>query len=509
VAGAEIPGHTKASPLGPKQLYLLNQFLGFDKFTGREREDLVDLMVDRWLTDPFVGDQYRQHIELYCESSYTMNRTTSRVEFPNRLNTAVCCDLLTLLARKDSKYRRALKLIKSGIFASIFADYKEADEDGRTFLEMTPFYTKVARKSRRAKKRGRRSSSRNGMMTSPHGDPAAADDAVTSDMGVTSYDARALRKGDLVSVLKETSPEAVAETIERYFSADYRDTMMAWWQNNSNNNNRPERDPQPQPQPAQHEPSQQEASIRMQHRQQIEAYEQKLDAMRQQMQAMERDMRAVQQRIGSSSSSSSSSSSRDGSMVLVGGGQDTPPSSPPPTKAQDATQQVMLEAREFLVRGSEGHAQKVLVASIGNFPDVNPELLDQKEKSLEPPPELVVPLVLAPIGEGQSHRTTMSFMESCESFGQKALIHAIASQDPDFLVQLERPAEKNTPDHTTGLGTPAADPDKATDAKRLIDVSDAIGTKTLIFGIDQRAEGEPDVAGMEQNRPANGEPGWM
>ena len=99
-------GHSKKSTLGSKQLYLLNQFLGFDKFTGREREDLVDLMVDRWLTDPFVGDEYRQHIELYCESSYTMSRTTSRVEFPNRLNTAVCCDLLTLLARKDSKYRR-------------------------------------------------------------------------------------------------------------------------------------------------------------------------------------------------------------------------------------------------------------------------------------------------------------------------------------------------------------------------------------------------------------------
>ena len=69
-----------------------------------------------------------QHIELYVSLIY-YEPHASRVEFPNRLNTAVCCDLLTLLARKDSKYRRALKLIKSE-FLRIFADFKEADEDG-------------------------------------------------------------------------------------------------------------------------------------------------------------------------------------------------------------------------------------------------------------------------------------------------------------------------------------------------------------------------------------------
>jgi hypothetical protein len=116
------------STLEPKQLYLLNQFMGFDKFTGVEREDLVDLMVDQWMTDPYVGDEYRQHIELYCESSFSIDRRSSEREFPNRLNTAVCCDMLQLIARKETKYRRALKLIKAGIFASIFQDYKEADE---------------------------------------------------------------------------------------------------------------------------------------------------------------------------------------------------------------------------------------------------------------------------------------------------------------------------------------------------------------------------------------------
>ena len=151
----------------------------------------------------------------------------------------------------------------------------------------------------------------------------------------------------------------------------------------------------------------------------------------------------------------------------------------------------MREARVFLEEGSEGHAQKIFVATIGNFSD--------KTQTPETPRTLVAPHVLSPIGEGQATWTTISFMEKCELLGQMALIHAIASRDPDFLVQLQLPGQGISAAPVTGLGTPKVDQDKATDAKFLIDVSEGIGTKALIFGVDQKPEGGCNDAAIERD----------
>ena len=257
---AQTNDDTNESSLDAKQLYLLNQFLGFDKFTGREREDLVDLMVDRWLTDPFVGDEYRQHIELYCESSYSMTRGTSKVEFPNRLNTAVCCDLLTLIARKDSKYRRALKLIKSGIFASIFSDYKEADEDGRTFLEMMPFYTKVSHNKKQARKE-------------KIGYTSIGTDSELPEIEEGAQIVGRNRQAELVQCLSAASPEYVAETIEQHLEEAYCQRMKVCWQMSG------------------------KRTGEAQFQGQIDSYEQKFQAMNEKMKAMEEEIQELQSKL--------------------------------------------------------------------------------------------------------------------------------------------------------------------------------------------------------------------
>ena len=97
-------------------------------------------------------------------------------------------------------------------------------------------------------------------------------------------------------------------------------------------------------------------------------------------------------------------------------------------------------------------------------------------------------------------------MENSESFAQKALIHSIASEDPNFLSQLEHPEgtrEINQAD--SNLGTPRADPNTATDAKQLIDASNGIATKSLIHGVDSKPEGEPNDDGEEQTCEESGD----
>ena len=174
----------------------------------------------------------------------------------------------------------------------------------------------------------------------------------------------------------------------------------------------------------------------------------------------------------------------------------------PPTKPEDATQHAMSEARIFLNQRSEGHAQKVLIAAIGNFPDKYPDLLDQKEKPPPPLLKLEVPTVLAPIGEGQASRTQFSFIEESESYAQKALIYSVASKDPDFYEMLKHPIlrqegsshDVKTSDLSSSLGTPISDADESSTVKWLVDNSEGIQAKALIHCIAAFPEGAPDSA---------------
>jgi hypothetical protein len=227
------------SSLGPKQLFLLNQFMGFDKFTGMEREDLVDLMVNEWMADPYVGNDYRQHVELYCESSFSIDRRTSEREFPNRLNTAVCCDMLQMIARKDTKYRRALKLVKAGIFASIFSDYQEADESGRTFLEMTPFYTISKNQKNKSEADNRKeyhktkAKIRDKEINRTEEERREMDEEMRRAQQETSVNPEMRNQenpGELLSrLLFELDPEDVADIIEYAAGRKYRQAVVRRW----------------------------------------------------------------------------------------------------------------------------------------------------------------------------------------------------------------------------------------------------------------------------------------
>ena len=224
--------------------------------------------------------------------------------------------------------------------------------------------------------------------------------------------------------------------------------------------------------------------------QQIVAYQKQIQLMQKRMEDMARNGSTD---IRSPLSGSQSLPKLDKGMVSK---------SPPPMKAEDATQDLMLEARESLINGADGHAQKVLVAAIGNFPDENDDLLDQTAKVSGPLPTLVVPESPRVLGEGQASRTQQSFMEGSESYAQKALIHSIASRDPDFMVQLERPDGKSHVHQADeSLGTPRADPEMRTDAKMLIDTSNGIAMKSLIHAVDSRPEGEPDQDRMDRDKP--------
>ena len=123
--------------------------------------------------------------------------------------------------------------------------------------------------------------------------------------------------------------------------------------------------------------------------QQIVAYQQQLQLMQQRMEDMARNGGTD---VRSPLSGSQSLPKLDKGLVST---------SPLPMRAEDATQDVMREAREGLIPGADGHAQKVLVASIGNFPDENDELLDQVAKPAGPLPTLVVPESPRILGEGQ------------------------------------------------------------------------------------------------------------
>ena len=107
----------KSEPGKSKQLYLLTQYMAFDKFSGREKEDLLEIMVHDWLRGNQNDDIWEQ-VAMYCESSFMLDRVTTAIKFPNRLSTAICCDILNVLSKRETKYKSDRR-IKSTTLQSI------------------------------------------------------------------------------------------------------------------------------------------------------------------------------------------------------------------------------------------------------------------------------------------------------------------------------------------------------------------------------------------------------
>ena len=227
----------------------------------------------------------------------------------------------------------------------------------------------------------------------------------------------------------------------------------------------------------------------------IDAYEQKFLAMNEKMKAMEAEMQELRSKLDAQTSKSSGDIECTSKHVEEAKHSPEPPDTSSSTRIADANQTLVFNARKDLIEGSVGHAQKVLISATGNFPDVDERLLDEPEVTPQTLPQLKVPLVLAPIGEGQSFHDAVSFMQCSESYAQKALIHSIASMDPNFLVQLERPSDSEPhlqPD-TKYLGTPNVDLGNATDAEFLVHTSKGITTKALVHAIASVPESKKQV----------------
>ena len=431
----------ETSSLGPKQLYLLNQFMGFDRFTGMEREDLVDLMVDRWMADPYVGDEYRQHVELYCESSFSIDRHTSEREFPNRLNTAVCCDMLQLIARKETKYRRALKLVKAGIFASIFSDYREAEDDGRTFLEMTPYYTKAKDSERTAdelhrnmgsgsnsssynRHESRRRSGSSQKRGRYHGREKSRESTRSDTEEIKTKETK---EEELLRCLKSATPTELADIIATHLGHDYQVRISARWNQLAGT--------------------------------------QKMD-------------------------------------FLHNEGIEAPPSKVV-EESMKYTEKEMAIAVDHLLPRSESHSQRVLIHAIAANPEQNHSLKDVNILDCSGKDETKLPLLDLP---STVRRRTVddappkgSFMKDSVSHASKVLIHAIASEDTDFMKELEAPSEErnqimlstctgdgdiHVSDDTKLLTTAKVHVKERTETEQMIDESVGHAQKVLIHALN-------------------------
>lgn len=126
----------------PRTMYLLSNYLAFDKIDQHERNDIVNELLGKWLTEdyetenkdsPLLWDSIRS----FCESTYILDRITSRRRNPNSLSAAACCDILDIISRKEQRYGRLLRLIRDGIYDSI---YMEKEDRGVPFFHRTTWF---------------------------------------------------------------------------------------------------------------------------------------------------------------------------------------------------------------------------------------------------------------------------------------------------------------------------------------------------------------------------------
>ena len=74
---------------------------------------------------------------IFCESTYILDRITSRRRNPNSLSAAACCDILDIISRKEQRYGRLLRLIRDGIYDSI---YVEKEDRSVPFFHRTTWF---------------------------------------------------------------------------------------------------------------------------------------------------------------------------------------------------------------------------------------------------------------------------------------------------------------------------------------------------------------------------------
>ena len=107
-----------------------------------------------------------------------------------------------------------------------------------------------------------------------------------------------------------------------------------------------------------------------------------------------------------------------------------------------ATREETADALNTLIPVSAGHAQKVLLHSIGTCPDVDPSLLGQSPTTARKPgplPTLEVPKSPRTAEGEDAPGTARSFIDDSSSHAQKVLIHSIASDDTQLMTEISTP----------------------------------------------------------------------
>eukprot|EP00948_MAST-09A_sp_MAST-9A-sp1_P001026 g1026.t1 len=110
-----------------KAMFLLTNYLAFDKFNQSEQKDVLEKLLHTWMTDDegsLAKGPLWSRIHRYCESTYLMDNLFSTCRFPNALSTALCCDILKIIAQQETPYKRLLNIVKTGILSSCYSDFE-------------------------------------------------------------------------------------------------------------------------------------------------------------------------------------------------------------------------------------------------------------------------------------------------------------------------------------------------------------------------------------------------
>ena len=127
-----------------KHLYLLTNYLAFDKFTADERTDILGELLSKWMDAPYSDDAEKEiwgQVELLCESTFMLDRITSENVQPSMLSCVISCELLEILSRKDTKYKRVINVVKECFYRSLFVGYSNK----KAFFDMVPWFEHAKR----------------------------------------------------------------------------------------------------------------------------------------------------------------------------------------------------------------------------------------------------------------------------------------------------------------------------------------------------------------------------
>ena len=122
------------------------------KFTGRHcidrKPEEVTAFIENWLTSPTATKlvalttsalKSKDAHQSLCEVVYGIAAATKKLH-PQRVCTAVCCDILEKVSSKLAHIKH-VRTLKTELFRSIYKDYDETRcKTMRDFLLLTPFY---------------------------------------------------------------------------------------------------------------------------------------------------------------------------------------------------------------------------------------------------------------------------------------------------------------------------------------------------------------------------------